>query len=54
MAVDMTASDKMPGTKKSAGFAVGVDTTDTFEKKTRKTTGMPMVSSSVSPRRSVM
>src|ERR1700751_2013474 len=50
----MTASDKIPGTKKLAGVAVGVGTTETFEKKSRKTTGMPRVSSSVSPRRRVM
>ena len=54
IAVDMTARARMPGTKKLAGVAVGVDTTDTLEKKSRKTTGMPRVSSSVSPRRSVM
>ncbi len=52
--VDMTARDRIPGTKKLAGVAVGVDTTETFEKKSRKTTGIPSVSSSVSPRRSVM
>ena len=50
----MTARDRIPGTKKLAGVAVGVDTTETFEKKSRKTTGIPSVSSSVSPRRSVM
>ena len=54
MAVDMTASATMPGTKKSTGLAVGVEITDTSEKKRRNTTGMPSVSSSVSPRRSVM
>ena len=54
MAVDMTASDKMPGTKKSTGVAVGVEMTETLEKNRRKTTGMPSVSRSVSPRRSVM
>ncbi len=54
MAVDITARAMMPGTKKSAGLAVGVETTDTFEKKTRNTTGMPMVRRSVSPRRRVM
>ena len=54
MAVDMTARARMPGTKKFAGVAVGVETTDTLEKKSRNTTGMPRVSSSVSPWRSVM
>src|SRR5271163_1224783 len=54
MAVDMTASARIPGTKKLAGVAVGVDTTDTLEKKSRKTTGIPRVSSRVSPRRNVM
>src|SRR5580704_8225164 len=54
MAVDMTANARMPGTKKLAGVAVGVDTTETFEKKSRKMTGMPRVRRSVSPRRRVM
>ena len=54
MAVDMTARARIPGTKKSTGAAVGVDTTETREKKRRNTTGIPMVSSKVSPRRSVM
>ena len=54
MAVDMTARARMPGTKKSTGVWPGVDTTCTVEKKSRKTTGMPTVSNSVSPRRSVM
>ena len=54
MAVDITARARMPGTKKLAGVAVGVDTTETLEKKSRKTTGMPRVRSRVSPRRSVM
>ncbi len=54
IAVDMTASERIPGTKKFAGVAVGVETTLTFEKNSKKTTGMPRVSNSVSPRRSVM
>ena len=54
MAVDITASARIPGTKKLAGVAVGVDTTETLVKNSRNTTGIPRVSSSVSPRRSVM
>ena len=54
MAVDMTARARMPGTKKSTGVSPGVDTTCTEEKNSKKTTGMPTVSNSVSPRRSVM
>src|ERR1700682_450152 len=54
MAVDITARARMPGTKKSTDLAVGVDTTSTVEKNTRKRTGIPTVKRRVSPRRSVM
>ena len=54
IAVDMTASARMPGTKKLAGVAVGVETTETFEKKSRKMTGMPRVRSRARPGASVM
>src|SRR3984957_21212280 len=54
MAVDITARARIPGTKKSTDLAVGVDTTSTEEKNTRKRTGIPTVKRRVSPRRRVM
>jgi len=43
-----------PGRRSLAGVAVGVETTETFEKKSRKTTGCRGSASRVSPRRNVM
>ena len=53
MAVDITARARMPGARKSTGCASVGEATSTSEKNTSSTTGMPRVSSSDSPRRSV-
>ena len=56
MAVDITASARMPGARKvTASFTpAGLGSTSTREKNTSKPTGMPSVSRIDSPRRSVM
>ncbi len=49
MAVDMMASARIPGTRKSTGCLVPVGSTCTAEKNSRNTTGMPSVRKRVSP-----
>ena len=52
--VERTHNAKMPGAMKSTRFFKGVEVTCVFEKNTSNNTGIPMVSSKVSPRRMVI
>jgi hypothetical protein len=53
IAVDITARARIPGARKSTASSVPVGSTSTTLKKRSSSTGMPMVSSSDSPRRAV-
>ena len=53
MAVDITARARMPGARKSTGSSVPVGRTSTTLKNRSRRTGIPMVSSTDSPRRAV-